>query len=77
MGSCGGLISAYATRENAGIAQLVEQLICNQQVVGSNPTAGSYEFWISDFGLRTELSHSGFADAQAHAHNAEYSIAFL
>jgi hypothetical protein len=26
---------------NAGIAQLVEQLICNQQVVGSNPTAGS------------------------------------
>jgi hypothetical protein len=30
----------YSTRENAGIAQLVEQLICNQQVVGSNPTAG-------------------------------------
>src|SRR5947208_79411 len=26
---------------DAGIAQLVEQLICNQQVVGSNPTAGS------------------------------------
>src|SRR2546430_10140412 len=26
---------------NAGIAQLVEQLRCNQQVVGSNPTAGS------------------------------------
>ena len=25
----------------AGIAQLVEQLICNQQVVGSSPTAGS------------------------------------
>jgi hypothetical protein len=40
MDSCGGLISAYSTRENAGIAQLVEQLICNQQVVGSNPTAG-------------------------------------
>jgi hypothetical protein len=29
-----------ATHE-AGIAQLVEQLICNQQVVGSNPSAGS------------------------------------
>jgi hypothetical protein len=29
------------TDGNAGIAQLVEQLICNQQVVGSNPTAGS------------------------------------
>ena len=38
---------------NAGIAQLVEQLICNQQVVGSNPTAGSpnFGFWISDCGL--------------------------
>jgi hypothetical protein len=29
---------------SAGIAQLVEQLICNQQVVGSNPTAGSHDF---------------------------------
>ena len=29
-----------ATHE-AGIAQLVEQLICNQQVIGSNPIAGS------------------------------------
>ncbi len=28
-------------RTFAGIAQLVEQLICNQQVVGSNPSAGS------------------------------------
>ncbi len=25
---------------NAGIAQLVEQLICNQQVIGSSPIAG-------------------------------------
>ena len=25
----------------AGLAQLVEHLICNQAVVGSNPTAGS------------------------------------
>jgi hypothetical protein len=25
----------------AGIAQLVEQLICNQQVIGSSPIAGS------------------------------------
>ena len=32
---------ATAPFRNAGIAQLVEQLICNQQVVGSNPTAGS------------------------------------
>src|SRR5438876_4270563 len=32
---------ATMRRVCAGIAQLVEQLICNQQVVGSNPTAGS------------------------------------
>src|SRR6266513_302327 len=38
--SC-AIFSAYSTKINAGIAQLVEQLICNQQVVGSNPTAGS------------------------------------
>ena len=28
----------------AGLAQLAEQLICNQQVVGSNPTAGSMSY---------------------------------
>jgi hypothetical protein len=27
--------------ENAGVAQLVEQLICNQQVGGSSPSASS------------------------------------
>ena len=26
----------------ASVAQLVEQLICNQPVVGSNPSAGSW-----------------------------------
>ena len=26
-------------RHNAGVAQLVEQLICNQQVAGSSPIA--------------------------------------
>jgi hypothetical protein len=31
-----------SVRKFAGIAQLVEQLICNQQVVGSNPTAGFF-----------------------------------
>jgi hypothetical protein len=29
--------------ENASLAQLVEQLICNQQVVGSSPTTGSIQ----------------------------------
>jgi hypothetical protein len=28
-------------REIAAIAQLVEQLICNQQVIGSSPIGGS------------------------------------
>ena len=31
----------YLPASSAGIAQLVEQLICNQQVIGSNPIAGS------------------------------------
>ena len=35
----GGAVT-WLLEANAGIAQLVEQLICNQQVVGSNPTAG-------------------------------------
>ena len=39
-GFCETILSAYPVRVNAGIAQLVEQLICNQQVVGSNPSAG-------------------------------------
>ena len=29
------------TLDLAGVAQLVEQLICNQQVVGSTPTSSS------------------------------------
>ena len=39
-----GTGGSYATLRvdfYAGIAQLVELLICNQQVVGSSPTAGS------------------------------------
>jgi hypothetical protein len=31
----------FAERQNADIAQLVEQVIRNDQVVGSNPTIGS------------------------------------
>ena len=38
----GGVVCcAGSSVDSAGIAQLVEQLICNQQVVGSSPTAGS------------------------------------
>jgi hypothetical protein len=51
----------------ARVAQLAEQLICNQQVVGSNPTAGSNFIWgIGEMGsrglckakLRVRLSYS-------------------
>src|SRR5688500_7168107 len=37
----GVLARALRTTRLAGVAQLVEQLIRNQQVVGSSPTAGS------------------------------------
>jgi hypothetical protein len=41
---CGNTINlGLQFSQNAGIAQLVEQLICNQQVVGSSPTAGLAE----------------------------------
>jgi len=33
---------AFSWGLSAGIAQLVEHLICNQAVVGSNPTAGFF-----------------------------------
>ncbi len=31
------------TRANAGLAQLVERLICNQEVGGSSPSTGTNE----------------------------------
>ena len=36
-----GQFSRSATQEDAGVAQLVEHLICNQTVGGSNPSASS------------------------------------
>ncbi len=36
---------------HAGVAQLVEQLICNQQVGGSSPSTSSTFFVQSPFGL--------------------------
>ena len=35
---------AYRRRWNAGLAQLVERVICNHEVVGSIPTAGTSLF---------------------------------
>ncbi len=31
----------------AGVAQSVEQLICNQPVAGSSPIASSNEYWVT------------------------------
>jgi hypothetical protein len=31
----------FTMRHHAGLAQLVEQLICNQYVAGSNPASGT------------------------------------
>ena len=41
--------------DDASLAQLVEQLTCNQQVVGSSPTAGSIFF--SQISLHGPVSH--------------------
>ena len=35
------LCLAFSTGNRAGVAQLVEQLICNQQVGGSSPSTSS------------------------------------
>ena len=42
----GGVSHIYA-----GMAQLAEQLICNQQVVGSSPTLSSQVAWTFKYGL--------------------------
>ena len=36
-----GVIIPLVMRKDAGVAQLVEQLICNQQVGGSSPSTSS------------------------------------
>jgi hypothetical protein len=46
---------SFQTSIKAGIAQLVEQLICNQQVIGSNPIAGSRRNPLSVSRLRKTL----------------------
>jgi hypothetical protein len=48
-------VMVSAARE-AGIAQLAEQLICNQQVVGSIPTAGSVGSLCREAGSRHTLA---------------------
>ena len=45
----------------AGVAQLVEQLICNQQVVGSSPIASSICGWIPEWLKGADCKSAGFA----------------
>ena len=45
----------YNTHFFAGVAQLVEQLICNQPVAGSSPISSSKEFKALDANLRPFL----------------------
>src|SRR5262249_27013731 len=79
------IFSAYSTRVNAGIAQLVEQLICNQQVVGSNPTAGSLDFQTFEcrFAIarkrsgHTRLNAPAFQWPRLDAFNSEFSSLLL
>ena len=39
-------------QEYAGVAQLVEQLICNQQVIGPSPIASSFKTGEDETSLR-------------------------
>ena len=41
LSDCDIMYKSLEMRENAGVAQLVEQLICNQQVRGSSPFTSS------------------------------------
>ena len=45
--ACRWFNSAPRHQTHAGVAQLAEQLICNQQVVGSSPITGSTTNWKS------------------------------
>ena len=40
--------SSHRSNRSAGVAQLVEHLICNQRVGGSNPSAGSMSIRSTD-----------------------------
>ena len=46
--SC-GILNKRSTQEYAGVAQLVEQLICNQQVGGSSPSTSSKQLHMGAF----------------------------
>ena len=64
----------------AGVAQLVEQLICNQQVGGSNPSTSSTEKPCNHYDcralsyLKLTLRRNGFLPIAAAKSRSEYVI---
>ena len=51
-----GIFRGFPGESGASVAQLAEQLICNQQVVGSSPSASSYDFlYRSSFSWKEQM----------------------
>ena len=48
-----------AVDDKASVAQLVEPLICNQEVMGSSPIAGSIDFGCAERSITTEYARDG------------------
>jgi hypothetical protein len=59
--------SAWDCDSFASVAQLAEQLICNQQVVGSSPSASS---WLATGGVAERLAAGGWLGRAAVAAKA-------
>ena len=47
--------------EHADVAQLAEQLICNQQVIGSSPIIGFIYGWFPEWPKGTDCKSAGNA----------------
>ncbi len=56
---------------SASIAQLVEQLIRNEQVVGSSPIGGSEDCGLQDFGFRIFSHQSAIGNPQSAIRNSK------
>ena len=54
------IFSQMDRRVSADVAQLAEQLICNQQVIGSSPIIGFYG-WIPEWPKGADCKSVGFA----------------
>ena len=48
-----------STKQNADLAQLAEQLICNHQVVGSSPIVGTIIAGVAELADALDLESSG------------------